>query len=66
MLPFLKPKRASETIMVNDKEENREGEAPSALVAIAEKLISHIHAKDAAGVAECLSQLEKRDEAQDG
>lgn len=66
MLPFLKPKRASETIMVSNGEEKKEGEAPSRLMSIAEKLISHVHAKDAAGVADCLEKLEAKAEASDG
>lgn len=65
MLPFLKPRQASSTIMVNDKEEKKESEASPSMLAIAEKLISHIHAKDANGVAECLSKLEQKEESED-
>lgn len=57
MLPFLKPKQASNTIIVESGKERKEDQQPSELMAISEQLISAIHSKDAKAVADCLSNL---------
>lgn len=71
MLPFLKPKAAAAIIMskrASDgtvKSEQPEGAENSPLMSIAEKLISAVHAKDAAAMVAVLEALEARDAAAD-
>lgn len=65
MLPFLKPKQMASTIIMNSKESRKEGEQPSELMSIAEKLIQHIHSKNAEGVAECLAKLQEKPDEQE-
>ncbi len=56
MLPFLKPKRASDTVYANSDTKSQPD-----LKGIAEALIKHVQEGDVDGVVECLSRLEKRD-----
>ncbi len=58
MLPFLKPKKASATVYANSDTKSQPD-----LKSIAEALIKHVQEGSVEGVAECLSRLEKRDEA---
>ncbi len=62
MLPFLKPKQMASTIIMNSKDERKDGSAPEHLVKLAEKLISAVHAKDSSEVAACLHELGAEDE----
>lgn len=60
MLPFLKPKKLSAVIIHKVKPEGgttpegEEGEPKPELMSIAESLISAVHSKDAAAVADAL------------
>jgi hypothetical protein len=67
MLPFLQPKKLASIIMAKHKPEggvepmHEEGEASPEVMAIAEDLISAVHAKDANAVASALMAMKEMD-----